>query len=180
MDNLILQIQQDNEHAFKQLYQAYYIRVVTFITGIIKKHDIAKDLAQDVFVNLWINRKTLDATRSLQNYIFVSSRNNYLKKEMVFSSEPLEAQADVSTGNMVEDTFFAKEIALLIEMVVSEMPEQRQRIYRMNREQGLSNEEIADRLGISKRSVENQVSLALKEIREVVAAYLIFWLCMLS
>lgn len=118
MDNLILQIQQDNEHAFKQLYQAYYIRVVTFITGIIKKHDIAEDLAQDVFVNLWINRKTLDATRSLQNYIFVSSRNaaiNYLKKEMVFSSEPLEAQADVSTGNMVEDTFFAKEIALLIE-----------------------------------------------------------------
>lgn len=103
MDNLILQIQQDNEHAFKRLYQAYYIRVVTFITGIIKKHDIAEDLAQDVFVNLWINRKTLDATRSLQNYIFVSSRNaaiNYLKKEMVFSSEPLEAQADVSTGNM--------------------------------------------------------------------------------
>lgn len=65
-------------------------------------------------------------------------------------------------------------------MVVSEMPEQRQRIYRMNREQGLSNEEIADRLGISKRSVENQVSLALKEIREAIAAYLIFWLCMLS
>lgn len=60
------------------------------------------------------------------------------------------------------------------------MPEQRQRIYRMNREQGLSNEEIADRLGISKRSVENQVSLALKEIREAIAAYLIFWLCMLS
>lgn len=179
MDNLILQIQQDNEHAFKRLYQAYYIRVATFIMGIIKKHDIAEDLAQDVFVNLWINRKTLDATRSLQNYIFVSSLN-YLKKEMVFSSEPLEAQADVSTGNMVEDTFFAKEIALLIEMVVSEMPEQRQRIYRMNREQGLSNEEIADRLGISKRSVENQVSLALKEIREAIAAYLIFWLCMLS
>ena len=60
MDNLILQIQQDNEHAFKQFYQAYYIKVVTFITGIIKKHDIAEDLAQDVFVNLWINRKTLD------------------------------------------------------------------------------------------------------------------------
>ena len=183
MDNLILQIQQDNEHAFKQLYQDYYIRVVTFITGIIKKHDIAKDLAQDVFVNLWLNRKTLDATRSLQDYIFVSSRNaaiNYLKKEMVFSSEPLEAQADVSTGNTVEDILFAKEIALLIEMVVSEMPEQRQRIYRMSREEGMSNEEIAGRLGISKRSVENQVSLALKEIRQAVTAYVIFLFCMLS
>ena len=169
--------------SFEYLYKVYWDKVFRLCMGYFNDYSLAQDLAQDVFVNLWINRKTLDATRSLQNYIFVSSRNaaiNYLKKEMVFSSEPLEAQADVSTGNMVEDTFFAKEIALLIEMVVSEMPEQRQRIYRMNREQGLSNEEIADRLGISKRSVENQVSLALKEIREAIAAYLIFWLCMLS
>ena len=57
MDNLIFQIQRDNEYAFKQLYQEYYAKVVTFIAGIIKKREIARDLAQDVFVNLWLNRK---------------------------------------------------------------------------------------------------------------------------
>ena len=48
MDNLVFQIQQDSEYAFKQLYQIYYAKVVSFITGIIKERDIAKDLAQDL------------------------------------------------------------------------------------------------------------------------------------
>lgn len=184
MDNLIFQIQRDNEYAFKQLYQEYYAKVVTFIAGIIKKREIARDLAQDVFVNLWLNRKTLDVSRNLQNYLFVASRHaaiNYLKKELSVTLEPIEAMhTDIGSDITVEDTLFAKEIRLLIEMIVSEMPAQRQRIYRMSREEGMSNEEIAGRLGISKRSVENQVSLALKEIRQAVTAYVIFLFCMLS
>ena len=75
MDNLVFQIQQDSEYAFKQLYQIYYAKVVSFITGIIKERDIAKDLAQDIFINLWFNRKKLDISRNLQNYILVASRN---------------------------------------------------------------------------------------------------------
>lgn len=184
MDNLIFQIQQDNECAFKQLYQNYYSRVVTFITGIIKRREAAQDLAQDIFVNLWLNRKTLDVSRNLQNYLFVSSRHaaiNYLKKELSATSEPIEdMHKNISSDITVEDMLFAKEIRLLIEMVVSEMPAQRQRIYRLSREQGMSNEDIANKLGISKRSVENQISLALKEIRQAVTAYVIFLFCMLS
>lgn len=184
MDNLTFQIQQDNECAFKQLYQEYYTRVVTFITGIIKRREISKDLAQDVFVNLWLNRKTLDVSRNLQNYLFVASRHaaiNYLKKELSVTSEPIEElHTEIGSDITVEDTLFAREIRLLIEMVVSEMPEQRQRIYRMSREQGVSNEEIASRLGISKRSVENQISLALKEIRQAITVYVILLFGMLS
>ena len=63
MDNLVFQIQQDSEYAFKQLYQIYYAKVVSFITGIIKERDIAKDLAQDIFINLWLNRKKLDISK---------------------------------------------------------------------------------------------------------------------
>ena len=165
MDNLVFQIQQDSEYAFKQLYQIYYAKVVSFITGIIKERDIAKDLAQDIFINLWLNRKKLDISKNIQNYIFVASRNaaiNYLKKELAFSHGTIEAiQADVRTSD-------------------SEMPKQRQLIYRLSKEQGLSNEEIASKLGISKRSVENQISMALKEIKRAISFYLIFLLCMLS
>lgn len=104
-----------------------------------------------------------------------------MKKELSVTSEPIEAMhTDIGSDITVEDTLFAKEIRLLIEMIVSEMPAQRQRIYRMSREEGMSNEEIAGRLGISKRSVENQISLALKEIRQAVTAYVIFLFCMLS
>lgn len=93
IDNIILQLQQDNEYAFKQLYEQYYSRVVVFIVGMIKKEDIANDLAQDVFVDLWLGRKRLNLSQNLQNYIFVASRNaaiNYLKKELAHVHEQIE------------------------------------------------------------------------------------------
>lgn len=182
--NIILQLQQDDKYAFKQLYEQYYSRVVAFIVGMIKKEDIANDLAQDVFVNLWLGRKRLDISQNLQNYIFVASRNaaiNYLRKELAHVHEQIETvQEKIYAESNIEDSIFAREINLLIEMVVSEMPKQRQLIYRMSREEGLSNNEIANKLEISKRSVENQLSIALKEIRQSILIYIIFLLYMLS
>ena len=183
IDNIILQLQQDNKYAFKQLYEQYYSRVVAFIVGMVKKEDIANDLAQDVFVSLWLGRKRLDISQNLQNYIFVASRNaaiNYLKKEFAHVHEQIEnVQEKIYIESNVEDSIFAREINLLIEMVVSDMPKQRQLIYRMSREEGLSNNEIANKLGISKRSVENQLSIALKEIRQSISTYITFLLYML-
>lgn len=183
INNLVYQIQQNNVDAFKQLYEQYYSRVVAFIVGMIKQEDIANDLAQDVFVSLWLGRKRLDISQNLQNYIFVASRNaaiNYLKKEFAHVHEQIETvQEKIYVESNVEDSIFAREINLLIEMVVSEMPKQRQLIYRMSREEGLSNNEIANKLGISKRSVENQLSIALKEIKQSILTYIVFLLCML-
>lgn len=184
INNLISKIQQNDVDAFKQLYEQYYSRVVAFIVGMVKKEDIANDLAQDVFVSLWLGRKRLDISQNLQNYIFVASRNaaiNYLKKEFAHVHEQIEtAQEKIYVESNVEDSIFAREINLLIEMVVSDMPKQRQLIYRMSREEGLNNNEIANKLGISKRSVENQLSIALKEIRQSISTYIIFLLYMLS
>lgn len=183
-EDLVFQVQQNNELAFKQLYQIYYPRVVFFITGIIKTHNIAQDLAQDVFVNIWINKKKLDPTLNLNNYIFVVSRNaaiNYLKKEMLLLHSPIGPDdLDISVGNTIEDNFFAKEISLLIEMVVSEMPTQRQHIYRLSREKGLSNEDISNLLNISKKTVENQIGMALKDIKQAILTYIIFITYLLS
>lgn len=178
IDNLVFQIQQNNVDAFKQLYQKYYPRVVYFITSIIKAHNIAIDLAQDVFVDIWINKERLDPTLNLNNYIFVVSRNtaiNYLKKERLSLRSTIEQEhLDINIENTIENNLFAREINFLIEMVVSEMPKQRQLIYRMSREEGLSNNEIAHKLEISKRSVENQLSMALKKIKQSILAYTIF------
>ena len=184
VEDLVFQILQNNEHAFKQLYQMYYPRVVYFITSIVKTRIIAQDLAQDVFVNIWTNKKQLDPTLNLNNYIFVVSRNvaiNHLKKEMLLLYSSIKPeQLDISVDNTIENNLFAKEISLLIEMIVSEMPAQQQSIYRLSREKGMSNEEIANLLNISKKTVENQISLALKDIKQAISIHLIFAFYLLS
>lgn len=62
----------------------------------------------------------------------------------------------------------AKDLALLVEMVVENMPAQRQAVYKMSREMGMSNDEIALKLGIQKKTVENHLNLALKELRKTI------------
>lgn len=70
-----------------------------------------------------------------------------------------------------EEDFIARELGLLIDEVVEKMPPQRKKIYQLSRLEGLSNEEIAARLNTTKRNVESQLSLALKEIRKVISCF---------
>ena len=69
----------------------------------------------------------------------------------------------------------SRDLLLLIRMVVEKMPEQRRRIFRMSREEGLSNDQIAEQLSISRRTVENQISRALAELRKLVKLILFFF-----
>ena len=79
-------------------------------------------------------------------------------------------------ANDVENDYYRKEKELLIKLIVDQMPEQRKRIFMMSRYQGLSNDQIAKSLGLSKHTIENNISLALKELREVMLAFIIFLL----
>jgi len=135
-------------------------------------------LAQEIFVKLWINRQSIDPHKSFNAYIYTMARNaafNFLKHQLVETSysDNYKELNEVATS---EQLLFAKEISLLIEMTVGKMPIQRKTIYQLSRDQGLTNEEIADQLGIAKKTVENQLSLALKELRQVVYHLLIFFM----
>jgi RNA polymerase sigma-70 factor (ECF subfamily) len=76
----------------------------------------------------------------------------------------------------IESEYQTKEKELLIRLTVEHMPPQRQRIFKMSREQGISNDDIALKLGISKKTVENNITLALRELRDVIIAFLVFFL----
>lgn len=170
--NILKKYKEGDHKAFDQIFLFYYNRVKNFINGLVKIEAEAEELTQDIFVKLWENRKNIDLDKPFNAYLFTIARNityNYLKHQLVHKSyvnDYLSTNNDID--NQTEEIFFAKEINLLIEMTVEKMPSRRRDIFVCSRVKGLSNSEIAEKLNISKKTVENQLSLALKEIRDVV------------
>ncbi len=174
----IEELREGNHKAFEAIFIEYFYRVRLFICGIIKSEPEAEELAQDVFVKLWINRMTVNAGKPVGSYLYTIAKNtafNFLKHKMVERSfaESFSFFDDMATP---EEEMFAREISMLIEMTVNEMPVQRRRIYILSRVKGMSNSEIALKLGISKKTVENQLSLALQELRKVVSLLALFFI----
>ena len=153
-------------------YVSYHNQVYLYILHKVNCREEAEDLSQDIFLTLWNNRSSLHTINNLKPYLFRISKNavyrhiertllfrNYQQKETEKYIPPLES-------NETDDNIHLKELELLVTMVVEKMPPQRQKIYKMSRESGMNNEEIARELSINKRTVENHLSQALTDIRK--------------
>lgn len=181
MENSTIEALRNGDHkAFEEVFVAYFDKVKYLLNGLLRSESDAEELAQDIFVKLWMNRQSVDPSKGFSSYLYTITRNtafNYLKHRLV--EENLKNsfnESDIDEADSSDEILFAKEISLLIEMAVYRMPDQRRRIYQMSREKGMPNNEIAEELGISKKTVENQLSLALQEIKRIISAFLIFFL----
>lgn len=166
--------------AFDRMFITYFGKVKYFINGLLKSEIDAEDLAQDIFMKLWTNRGALDPQKSVNAYLYTMAPNaafNFLKHKLVLDSYAADfiLTEENNTPDTPEEIVYAKEIALLVEMTVCQMPRQRQRIYRLSRNEALANEKIALLLDLSKKTVENQLSLALQDIRKVISCLQIFF-----
>jgi RNA polymerase sigma-70 factor (ECF subfamily) len=161
--------------AFRRLFMKYYPKVKSFINYFVKSDAVAEDLSQDIFEYIWINRDILPNLKSLNAYLFRMAKNksiNYLNHKLI---EEDYASSYVNLKEyLTDEEIYAKELELLIQLTVKNMPEQRRRIFEMSRNNHLPNAEIAEKLNISKKTVENHLNLALKQIRDVIQISLLF------
>lgn len=181
MENTTIEALQYGDHkAFEEVFLTCFDKVKYLLAGLLRSESDAEELAQDIFVKLWINRQSIDPSKAFSTYLYTIARNsalNYLKHKLVEENFKNSFNYfDEAAADSSDEILFAKEINLLVEMAICRMPVQRRKIYQMSREKGISNNEIAEELGISKKTVENQLSLALQEIKRVISAFLIFFL----
>lgn len=159
--------------AFETVFVTYYNKTKAFIYSYLKSEPDAEELTEDLFVNLWINHPSINSSKSFDSYLHTIARNaaiNFLKHKYVQDTYLNNIQSEEFSSTSEED-LIAKKLGLLIDDTVGKMPEQRKRIYTLSRKKGLSNEEIATRLNTTKRNVESQLSLALKEIRKAISLF---------
>jgi RNA polymerase sigma-70 factor len=176
-------VSRGDEQAFESLFLYYFPRIKGFISGILQNEEEAEDISQDIFVSMWQNRVRLTEIENLNAYLFRVAKNTvfrHIERSLLFrdyQQQKTERAVFTSSKNdSIEEELYAKELEFLIAVAVEKMPPQRKQIYRMSRINGLSNDEIAARLSISKRTVENHLTLALADIRKIIGFFIIAFL----
>ena len=170
----LMKIADNDSSAFNILFRHYYPKTVIFLSSIVHDENAAEDLAQDIFLKIWTSRTILPTIRNFGSWLYIMARNTALmqlrKKRPSISIEDLE----IIINEFVEEHCGETMTRETIHKAVENMPPRRKEIYILSREQGLSNEEIAKKLHIEKKTVENHLNLALKEIRNILAILCFF------
>lgn len=157
-----------SRQAFQQVFSVFYPKVHAFALGFIKNEADADDIAQTVFINLWTKHEKLQQVENIDGYIYTIAKHtvlNFIASRRV--TIDIDSIAEPITAASPQAQIEASDMKLLIDMIVANMPPQRQTIYRMSREQGLNNDAIAEKLGLQKKTVENHLNLALGDIRKM-------------
>ena len=129
----------------------FFPKVKIFLVKFLKDEVVAEDISQDIFVKIWTYREALPDIRSFNTYIYRMTRNAALNHIRGGRQKINISETSILDDRDIESDYHTKEKELLIRLTVEHMPPQRQRIFKMSREQGLSNEDIAIKLGISKK-----------------------------
>jgi RNA polymerase sigma-70 factor (family 1) len=155
--------------AFEEIFRRYYPLMCTFAQKLLKDSQAARDFAQDTFIRCWIWRSKLDPQKSIKNLLYTMVRNrclDYLRlRRPEICTLANMAGVEIRDNSSSEDMLNLRETAERIDDGVGLMPEQRQTVFRMSRYMHLSNQEIADSLNISVRTVEKHIQLALKSLK---------------
>lgn len=173
-DKILLEgLKKNSEIAFDELFRKYHRKLVYFALKIVKNHDIANEVVQDLFVNFWEKRHQLEPKISLQAYFYRAVYNNCIhlsKKERLLQSDGLTQLNDMPEGfnNLLE----TNELEVRIYSLIDQLPTECQRIFKLSRFEELKYHEIAERLNLSVKTVETQMSRALKFLRTHLTDYI--------
>ncbi len=180
---VIEQFRSGNEAAFEQVFHAYYKALVGYARTILKDSDDAEDMVQQVFITVWEKRSAMEIHTSLRSLLYRAVHNaclNRIKQQQVRSGYAKEVIQLHRESGATEDRMQQKELQKKIEQAMEHLPEQCSKIFKMSRFEQLKYQEIADQLGLSIKTVENQMGKALKVMREQLKDYLPLLVMILS
>jgi RNA polymerase sigma-70 factor (family 1) len=173
-EQLLAFVKKHDVAAFTEIYNRFRGLLYIYARKITNDGVNAEDIVQDIFIKLWDNRASLVLKSSLSSYLYTAVRYKFFdlvahQKVRSDYAALFQRYLDVSE-NPVEEYINEKELTLLIEREVANLPDKMRQIFELSRNNGLSHKEIALQLGIAEKTVKNQVNNALKTLRTKLGA----------
>jgi len=170
---IIRRIRQGDKQEFEKLFRSSYVSLVRYAKRILKDHDTAEEIVQDLFFRLWQDRVNLKIESSLNGYLFRSVHNrslHFIEHQKVVDRHAGEIAASAEqTTEPVTEAIYYSELQSKVAKVLDRLPERCSVIFRMSRFEGLKYNEIAEKLSVSLKTVEANMGKALKEFRKALA-----------
>ncbi|MBN1187710.1 MAG: RNA polymerase sigma-70 factor [Bacteroidales bacterium] len=165
---LFNQLKKGSKAAFDELFRVYYKPLCRYCYQYVKDKDTTDEVVQEFFVRLWEQKETIAIQKSLMAYLYVSVKNtalNYLqKKNTRMSYEQAYAEMSLKKDD-TENKLTSEEINALVQKGMEALPEKCRLVFYLSRNEGLTNEEIANYLNLSYKTVENQMTKAFHKLR---------------
>ena len=160
-----------DEVAFRMVYDFHSEQVYQLALRFLKDTAWSEEIVQDVFLKLWLNREGLDEQGNMWLYLYVITKRLCLNKlreihKSAVLFEPLMRSMEL-LSNPTEAQLMAAELELHAQVLISRLPKQQQLIFKLSREEGLSHNEIAQKLGLSPNTVKNHMVQALKTLKSI-------------
>jgi RNA polymerase sigma-70 factor, ECF subfamily len=155
---------------FESLFRSSYVSLVRYAKTLIKDHDTAEEIVQDLFYRIWKDREKLNIESSLNGYLFRSVHNkclHYIEHNRVVERHAEEmAYQQTETQESPSDILNYKELQEKVASILERLPDRCGKIFTMSRFEGLKYTEIAEKLSVSIKTVEANMGRALKEFRK--------------
>lgn len=162
---------ENSERAFRVLVRAYEDKVIRFLSLFIQNNQECEELASDVFVSLWTNRRKLADIEDLDSYIFITAKNkalNHLRSEKIelVDLEASYVDAFHNTETTPESIYITQETVEKLNSAINELPQKTKLAFYLVREDKMKYKEAAEVLGVSIKTIEKQVASAVAKLKE--------------
>lgn len=168
------QVKNNDLSSYEILFKKYYKELYRFAYSYVRDQTISEEMAQEVFLYIWEKREKIEVQTTLKTYLYSAIKNkclNYIKLELPKQqamSDVSEVMLSISTERIDEGE--NEKLKVYIQAAIDSLPKKCRNIFILSRNAGLTYEEIAEELDLSKKTVENQMGIALKKLRESLEA----------
>lgn len=166
--DLLIFLRQGDIKAFDELYHRYAKKLMAFALTFFADQTIAEEAVQEIFIRIWEKRWELDESKSFKSYLFQAVKFymfNYIRDRKVSCPYEDVSEATFSQDNLVEKKLHYEELEAAAQLLIGRLPHVQQQVFRLNKFEGLSPQEIAERMNLSKRTIEHHIYLATKTVK---------------